>query len=46
MITKVALGLNEPNDPLRNLIAKAIIECAQSGERNVTRFQECAREAN
>jgi len=39
------LGLTEPNDPLRNIVARAIIECARKGERDAIRLQECAHEA-
>jgi hypothetical protein len=39
------LGLKEPNDPLRNIVARAIIEAAQNGERNAICLQECAHEA-
>jgi hypothetical protein len=39
------LGLAEPGDPLRDLIARAIIDCAQKGEREAVRLRECAREA-
>jgi hypothetical protein len=37
--------LKEPDDPLRNVVARAIIECAQKGERHPVRLQEAAHEA-
>jgi hypothetical protein len=39
------LGLAERGDPLRDLVARAIIDCAQKGEREGVRLRECAREA-
>jgi len=39
------LGLAEREDPLRDIVAKAIIKCAQTGEFDPVRFQECAHKA-
>jgi hypothetical protein len=39
------LGLAEREDPLRDMVAKAIVECAQTGERDVIRLRECAHKA-
>jgi hypothetical protein len=39
------LGLAKREDPKRDIVAKAIIECAQTEERNVSRLRECARAA-
>ena len=39
------LGLAEREDPLRDIVAKAIIKCAQTGEFDPVRLQECARKA-
>jgi hypothetical protein len=36
------LRLAEREDPIRDIVAKAIIECAQSGERDIIRLRECA----
>lgn len=37
------LGLSERNDPLRDTIAKIIIDCAQKGERNQFAIEDCVR---
>lgn len=37
-----SLGLVDRTDPLTNLVAKAIIVCAQTGERNHIRLRDCA----
>jgi hypothetical protein len=39
------LQLAQRDDPLRDLVAKAIIGCAETGERDVTRLRECAHRA-
>lgn len=39
------LGLAEREDPLRDIVAKAIIKCAQTGEFDPVRLRECAHEA-
>ena len=39
------LGLAEREDPLRDIVARAIIDCAQKGERDAIRLRECAHEA-
>ena len=39
------LGLAEREDSLRDIVAKAIIKCAQTGEFDPVRLQECARKA-
>jgi hypothetical protein len=39
------LGLAERNDPLRDIVARAIIECAQRGDFDPVRLRECAQEA-
>ena len=39
------LGLAEREDPLRDLVAKAVISCAQKGERDPIRLKQCAHEA-
>jgi hypothetical protein len=39
------LGLVHRQDPLRDSVAKAIIECVQSGERNPLRLEEFAQAA-
>jgi len=39
------LGLAETEDPLRELVARKIIECAQTGERDQTRLCDCALNA-
>ena len=36
------LRLAEREDPIRDIVARAIIECAQSGERDIIRLRECA----
>ena len=37
----VIAGLTDPNDPRRDTVAKAIIECAQAGERDPGRLRDC-----
>jgi hypothetical protein len=39
------LGLAPREDPLRDIVARAIIECAQKGDTDPIRLRECAREA-
>lgn len=39
------LRLAERDDPLRDMVAKAIIECAQQGERDIIRLRACAHKA-
>ena len=39
------LGLAETEDPLRELVARKIIECAQTGERDQARLCDCALKA-
>jgi hypothetical protein len=39
------LGLVHREDPLRDSVAKAIMECVQSGERDSLRLQEFAQAA-
>jgi hypothetical protein len=39
------LGLAERTDPLRNLVAEKIIECAQTGQRDVNRLRDSALDA-
>jgi hypothetical protein len=36
------LGLAERIDPLRDLVARKIIDCAQTGERDPLRLRDCA----
>jgi hypothetical protein len=36
------LRLAERDDPLRDIVAKAIIDCAQEGERDPIRLRKCA----
>lgn len=36
------LGLAKTEDPLREIVARKIIECAQTGERELTRLRDCA----
>jgi hypothetical protein len=38
------LGLAQREDPLRDIVAKAIIECAEAGERDPTKLRECAQD--
>jgi hypothetical protein len=37
-----ALGLAERTDPLRDMVARKIIDCAQTGERDPVRLRDCA----
>jgi hypothetical protein len=39
------LRLSERNDYLRDIIAKAVIVCAQTGERDLIRLRECVHAA-
>ena len=39
------LRLAQREDPFRDLVAKAIIECAEKGELDPIRLRECAHEA-
>jgi hypothetical protein len=39
------LLLAKRDDPLRDVVAKAIIECAQKGEHDPIRLRECAHAA-
>ena len=39
------LGLEIPEDPLRETLARKIIECAQTGERDLARLRDCALRA-
>jgi hypothetical protein len=39
------LGLAETEDPLREIVARKIIECAQTGERDQARLCDCALKA-
>jgi hypothetical protein len=39
------LELAEREDPLRDIVARAIVACAQKGELDPIRLRECARKA-
>jgi hypothetical protein len=39
------LGLANPEDPVREILARKIIECAQTGERDQARLCDCALKA-
>jgi hypothetical protein len=39
------LGLAPREDPLRDIVARAILECARTGEHDPVRLRECAHEA-
>jgi hypothetical protein len=39
------LGLAQVTDPLREMVATKIIECAQTGERDRVRLRDCALKA-
>jgi hypothetical protein len=39
------LGLAERTDPLCNLVAQKILDCARTGERDPGRLRECALKA-
>ena len=39
------LELAQVNDPLRELVARKVIECAQTGERDQARLRDCALKA-
>jgi len=39
------LGLSETDDPLREMVARKVIECAQTGERDQVRLRDCALKA-
>ena len=43
--TLAALSLVDRSDPLTTLIAKAIIDCAKTGEIDRIRLRDCAIEA-
>ena len=38
------LGLATREDPLRDIVARAIIKCAQTGEHDLARLRKCAHE--
>ena len=40
-----ALGLAERTDPMCNLVAQKIPECARTGERDPARLRDCALKA-
>jgi hypothetical protein len=40
-----SLGLAQVSDPLREMVALKIIECAQTGERDRERLRDCALKA-
>ena len=39
------LGLGNAEDPMRQVVARKIIECAQTGERDQARLCDCALRA-
>jgi hypothetical protein len=39
------LKLAERDDPLRDVVARVIICCAEKGERDIIRLKECAHQA-
>lgn len=39
------LDLAQRDDPLRDIVARAIIKCAEAGERDASRLRECAHKA-
>ena len=39
------LGLAQVTDPLREFVARKIVECAQTGERDRVRLCDCALKA-
>lgn len=39
-----ALGLAERDDPFRDMVAKAILDCAQGGDLDPIRLRKCAHE--
>jgi hypothetical protein len=41
----VELGLAVRDDPLRDIVAQAIIKCAQTGIRDPCILRRCARDA-
>ena len=41
----LTLGLAQRDDPLRDLVAQAIIECAQTGVRDRIKLIDCAHQA-
>jgi hypothetical protein len=43
--TCVRLGLTHREDPLCDMVAKAIMDCAKTGERDPIRLQEYAQAA-
>ncbi len=40
--TLSSLGLVDRTDPLTEIVAKKIIECAQTGQRDRVRLRDCA----
>lgn len=38
------LGLKDRDDPITELIAKLIIDCAKEGERDPLKLRDCAKE--
>jgi hypothetical protein len=38
------LGLAQREDPLRDIVARAIIKCAQTGEHDRARLRKCAHD--
>jgi hypothetical protein len=41
----VELGLAQREDPLRDMVARKVIECAQMGERDPVQLRKCADRA-
>ena len=39
------LGLAKRDDALRDIVARVVIDCARTGERDADRLRACAREA-
>ena len=39
------LGLAQREDPFRDIVARAIIDCVDKGELNPVRLRQCAQEA-
>ena len=44
-LVSLELGLGQREDPLRDLVAKAIIECAQRGHFSREEMRRCAHQA-
>jgi len=44
-LVSLELGLTQREDPLRDLVAKAIIECAQKGHFSREEMHRCAHQA-